>query len=485
MINSLCILYHNHKSNSIFFTQILLDLSTVYNIIRTFMNKKIIVNKFGGGILKKELLPIIAKRLEEQLSSGYSPIAVVSAMPGITDNLVSFLAKLNESPLKKNEINLLVENYIIELKKIHSKIIFDMGFQKEWREEIHIELEKLFFELEKDLNAVTSNNTLEDKIVSYGEKFSATILSFYFNLINLKTKRLLAEEIPIITDDNFKNANIDYKLSEKNLRQKLSEIKEIPIIAGFTGVTKNGETTTLGRGGTDTTACFVGAATRALKVILWKDVGGVLSADPRIVKEAKTIPFVSYQEAEEAGKIIHDKAIQYAKLYKTAVEIASITSPKQKTIVGKEEKLKKGAKIVSYKKDLTLYLITDEIIKGNELLAIVSQTFVKNKVDVILISNTRYSLQIVADNNHGSASKVIEELKKKVFKVETQPVSMVYLVGSFDVGYVNEFNSLLVKLKTDLEISAFLYKNCTRLEAVIGNHDIENVIRTLYKKFIR
>ena len=94
MINSLCILYHNHKSNSIFFTQILLDLSTVYNIIRTFMNKKIIVNKFGGGILKKELLPIIAKRLEEQLSSGYSPIAVVSAMPGITDNLVSFLAKI-------------------------------------------------------------------------------------------------------------------------------------------------------------------------------------------------------------------------------------------------------------------------------------------------------------------------------------------------------------------------------------------------------
>jgi len=458
------------------------------------MNKKIIVNKFGGGILKKDLLPTIAKRLEEQLASGYSPIAVVSAMPGITDNLVSFLTKLNESILKKNEINLLVENYIIELKKIHSKIIFDMGFQKEWREEIHIELEKLFFELEKDLNAVPRTvlgeahlRTIlsEDKIVSYGEKFSATILSFYFNFMNLKTKRLLAEEISIVTDDNFKNANIDYKLSEKNLKLKLSNIKEIPIIAGFTGITKNGETTTLGRGGTDTTACFVGAATRAEKVILWKDVGGVLSADPRIVKEAKTIPFVSYQEAEEAGKIIHDKAIQYAKLFKTAVEIASITSPKQKTIVGKEEKLKKGAKIVSYKKDLTLYIITDEIIKGNELLAIVSQAFVKNKVDVILISNTRYSLQIVADNNHGSANKVIEELKKKVFKVETQPVSMVYLVGSFDVGYVNDFNSLLVKLKTDLEISAFLYKNCTRLEAVIGNRDIENVIRTLYKKFIK
>ncbi len=449
------------------------------------MSKKIIVNKFGGGILKKELIPIIAKRLKEQLASGYSPIVVVSAMPGITDSLVSFLAKLNESPLKKNEISLSVENFIIELKKTHSKIITDIGFNKEWREEIHIELEKLFFELETDLNAVLSLDMLEDKIVSYGEKFSATILSFYFNLMSIPTRRLLAEEISIVTDNNFRNANIDYKLSEKNLRQKLSGIKEIPIIAGFTGITKNGETTTLGRGGTDTTACFVGAATKAEKVILWKDVGGVLSADPKIVPEAKTIPFVSYQESEEAGKIIHDKAIQYAKLFKTNVEIVSLANPKLKTTVGEEKSIKKGAKIVSYKKNLTLYIITDEIIKGNELLSIVSQAFVKNKVDVILISNTRYSLQIVADNNNGSSNKVFEELKKKVFSVEMQPVSMVFLVGNFNVQYVNDFNSLLIKLKTDLEISAFLYKNCTRLEAVIRTDKIENIIRSLYKKFIK
>ena len=449
------------------------------------MTKKIIVNKFGGGILKKDLFPIIAKRLKEQLASGYLPIVVVSAMPGITDSLVSFLTRLNEFPLKKNEANLLIENYIIELKKIHGKIITDIGFNKEWREEIHIELEKLFFQLEIDLNAVLSLNILEDKIVSYGEKFSATILSFYFNLINLSARRLLAEEIPIITDNNFKNANIDYKLSEKNLKQKLSKIKDIPIIAGFTGITKDGYTTTLGRGGTDTTACFVGAVFRAYKVILWKDVGGVLSADPKIIPQAKTIPFVSYQEAEEAGKIIHDKAIQYAKLFKTSVEITSLSNPKLKTNVGQAKSIKKGAKIVSYKKNLTLFLITDEIIKGNELLAIVSQAFAKNKVDVILISNTRYSLQIVAEDNNNLAKKVFEELKKKVYKVEAHPVSMVFLIGNFDVQYVNNFNSLLIKLKTDLEISAFLYKNCTRLEAVIRTDKIENVVQALYKKFIR
>mgnify|MGYP001321679526 CR=1 FL=1 len=96
----------------------------------------------------------------------------------------------------------------------------------------------------------------------------------------------------------------------------------------------------------------------------------------------------------------------------------------------------------------------------------------------------RYSLQIVADND-GSSEKILSELKKKVFKVETYPVNMVFLVGNFDVQDVNDFNSLLIKLKADLEISAFLYKNCTRLEAVIGTDKIENIIRSLYKKFIK
>jgi len=449
------------------------------------MSKKIIINKFGGGILKKELIPIIAKRLNEQLTLGYSPIVVVSAMPGITDSLVSFLAKLKEKSLKKNEINLLVENYIIELKKIHTKIIVEMGFNKEWLEEIHIELEKLFFQLEIDLNNILNNNTLEDKIVSYGEKFSATILSFYFNFVNIKTKRFLAEEIPIITDDNFKNAKIDYKISEKNIKNKLSSLNVIPVITGFTGITIKGETTTLGRGGTDTTACFVGASMKAEKIILWKDVGGVLSTDPKIIKEAKTIPFINYLEAEESGKIIHDKAIQYVKLHKTIVEISSISNPKLKTQIGEIKKIQKGAKIVSLKKDLSLILITDETIRVNDLLYIVSQIFLKHKVDIILISNTRYSLQIVADNSNGQLDKVYAELKNKVFKIEITKASMVFLVGLFDSKDVSNLNDLLVKQKTDLLISAFYYENCYRMEAVIKTDDINKVVKAVYKKFIR
>jgi aspartate kinase len=160
-------------------------------------------------------------------------------------------------------------------------------------------------------------------------------------MLGLPAQRFLAEEIPIITDDNFKNADIIYEISkeniQKNLQEKIYNSKRISVIPGFTGKTKKGETTTLGRGGTDTTACFIGSALLAHKIILWKDVGGVFSADPKITPEVKTLPIISYEEAEKAGKIIHNKAVQYVKLFNTPLEIVSIINPKLKTKVGKNK----------------------------------------------------------------------------------------------------------------------------------------------------
>jgi aspartokinase len=129
--------------------------------------------------------------------------------------------------------------------------------------------------------------------------------------------------------------------------------------------------------------------------------------------------------------------------------------------------------------------LTDESKKENDMLSIVSNAFSKYKVDVILISNTRYSFQIVADNANGKADEVYEEINKKIKEVDMQPVSMIYLVGNFNIKDVNEFNNLLIKMKTDMEISAFLYKNCTRLEAIIKDQNIDRIVNALHKKFIK
>ncbi|MDD5721195.1 MAG: aspartate kinase [Candidatus Pacebacteria bacterium] len=285
--------------------------------------KKIIVNKFGGGILIKDFIPLMVERLQEQIKDGFSPVVVISAFPGVTDELLKISDK----------------TFLKQFKEKNLQKMIEMGFSKEWIKKTQIELNKIFTDLEKDLKLARTVLANEDKIVAYGEKLSATIFTFYLEMLGLPAQRFLAEEIPIITDDNFKNANIIYEISQKNLQKKIQNktntLKEIPVIPGFTGRTKKGKTTTLGRGGTDTTACFVGSALRAEKVILWKDVGGVFSADPKIVPEAKTLPVISYKEAEMAGKIIHGKAIQYVKLSNTPLEITFIANPKLKTKVSK------------------------------------------------------------------------------------------------------------------------------------------------------
>ena len=439
------------------------------------------MNKFGGGILKKDLIPFIKKRLSEQTSKGYRSIAVVSAMPGVTDEILSFLGKLKENYNKE-----IIHVFTSNLLKKHEQIMTDIGIKNEFYQNTKDEIVKILTNLEKDLsNLKEVTNELEDKVVSLGEKISAIIFTEYLNSSNLKAQKILAEDFPIVTDDNFKNANIDYKISEKNVNDKISSIKDIIVIPGFTGKTKSGSITTLGRGGTDTTACFVGAVLKAEKIILWKDVGGVLSADPKIITKAKTIPFINYFEAEEAGKIIHDKAIQYVKMFKTPIEIASISEPKSKTKIGEMKKMEKGAKIVSLKKDLKFILVTDETIKLNDLLLIVCEIFKKYKVEMTLISNTRYSLQIVTDNKNNQLDKAIEELKTKIEDIEITNASMIFSVGWFDSKDVSNFNDLLVKQNTDLLISAFYYENCYRMEAVIKTDDIEKVMKAVYKKFIK
>lgn len=434
------------------------------------MPRKIIINKFGGGILKTNFFPLILARIKNQIENNYQPIIVVSALPGVTDELLN---------------NYQQKNFLNNFKKKHFQVLLDLNLNLELQIKAKNALEKIFIKLAKDIKQKKIQPLcFEDQRIAYGEKLSAIILNYYLQANNLTTQVFLAEEIGIITDNNFKNANIDFSISNKNIKKTFSSFKKIPIIPGFTGKTIKNQTTTLGRGGTDTTACFIGSVLKAEKIILWKDVAGVLSADPKIVPKAYTIPHLSYQEAEEAGKIIHEKAIQYPKLSKTLVEIRSILNPKLKTQIDFIKKEKKGAKIVSFKKDLNLFLITDEKIKGVDLLSKISAIFQAHQINIILISNTPYSLQIVAEDLNKQTDKVFQKIKKEVQEVQMHSVSMVFLIGNFNLPDVNDFNNLLIKLKTDMEISAFLYKNCTRIEAIIQNKEIEKVIQALYQKFI-
>ncbi|MFH1255537.1 MAG: aspartate kinase [bacterium] len=439
------------------------------------MLKKIIVDKFGGGVMNKESMPLIKKRLQEQIAAGNYPVAVVSAFKGITDEIILFLRKMEKN--SSADCGLFAK----KLFKKHINIVSPRGTAEN-------KLKKIFVDFEKDLSAFGSSGgtiELKAKISSYGEKFSAILTAEYLDSMGMPAKEFFAEDIPIITNDNFNDADIEYGISEKNIGKKFLNLKQIPVIAGFSGRTAGGQTTVLGRGGTDTTACFAAAALRADKVILWKNTRGVLSADPKIVPEAKTISRLSYDEAEESGKIIHEKAMRYVKLFKIPAEIACLADARRKTEVGEARREKKGAQIASFKKNLVLFIITDEAAKMADLLSSTCQVFAKHKVDIVLISNARHILQIAADNSNGLLEKVFQELKNKASSVKAAKASMVFLIGNFNADDVNDFNDILIKHKAGMQISAFFYENCARIEAIIKTDKTEDMVRILHKKFIK
>lgn len=164
-----------------------------------------------------------------------------------------------------------------------------------------------------------------DVLVSVGEQITIAKLSMMLNEMGHKAKSYLAWQIPIVTNDNFNNARIKYINGDK-LKKDLEE-GYILIVAGFQGITEQGEITTLGRGGSDTTAVAL-AATLKARCDIYTDVDGVLTADPRAIENARKINNISYDEmlefASMGAKVLHNRCVEIAKENNTELYVRTI-----------------------------------------------------------------------------------------------------------------------------------------------------------------
>lgn len=450
------------------------------------MLKKYIVNKVGGGIMVPALLPLVKNALQKQITTGHSPIVVVSAVKDVTDTLISFLTTLTKNKKIKSS-NQAIPNFIEHLKAMHLELFETIEAPTTTQTRISDSIDKIMTSLEKDLIVYTKNPNieLEAKITAYGEKLSATCVAEYFFEKNFKTTAVYAESIPLLTDAVIKDANILYEESEKNINLFMKSVKNIPVIAGFTGRTAKGITTLLGRGGTDTTACFVGAALRARKVVLWKDVGAVYSADPRLVPEARTISTLNYDEIEEAGKIIQGKAVRYLRQYKIDAEIASLTNSKDKTTVRDSKNSKRGAKMVSFKKNLMLFSLHQGEARGYERLSEISDLCARYKANVVLIWNDPNYLHVATEDTSGLLEELLQEIKTRFPHIITTTVHMVTAVGNFTWEDVNMFNQTLHNFDAKALVGACPYPKCFRMEGIVASkHDIASLLGAMHKIFI-
>ncbi len=266
------------------------------------------VMKFGGTSVQdpehiRNVVSIIKAASEK------TEVAVVlSAMKGITDRLIH-CASLAE----KGDEGLSVEIAAIyeQEKAAFMELVGEEKAQSEEAEAL-ASLESMLKDLKEILQGVKmvrecSPRSL-DLIMSFGEQMNNTVAAACMRSLGLKAEYVDAREL-ILTDSSYGEAKVCYKQSYQNIRNRLSSIHGIGVITGFIGANEEGVTTTLGRNGSDFTASIVAAATGSDMVEIWTDVDGVLSADPKCVKNAYVIPEISYLEASElsyfGAEVIH------------------------------------------------------------------------------------------------------------------------------------------------------------------------------------
>lgn len=321
-------------------------------LLTGFTEKKMIIIKFGGtSICDIKAVSRVLNIIKNKLALHKEIVVVVSAMGKVTNKL-TYLANLAFSGNRKD-----FQKCFNELKLYHMEILegscADKKLLKKTRGLLNKEFLKISgFGLKKKFVFLTKALKAKDcdYMISFGEKISSIIMNAALNSSGIKTKLIGAPEF-MITDTNYTNArplfDIVYKKLPKIIKPYFEDF-DLVLTQGFIGKTKSGISTTIGREGSDCTAAIVGAGLDAEKIEIWTDVNGVMTADPRIVKDAKNIPEISYKDMAClsfcGAKVVHPGTIAPAKDKKIPIYVLNSYNKSNKGTVirgfkNKSEKL--------------------------------------------------------------------------------------------------------------------------------------------------
>ena len=386
------------------------------------------VFKFGGASVKDaEGIKNVHSVLQ---TAGYEDVLLVVSAMGKTTNALEVVIKnyFDKSPELQSSVQ--------EVKKYHNEILLDL-FEDD-KNPVFAAVNSQFSDLEYFLNHNKSPNYnfVYDQIVSYGELISTTILSHFMNFMGIKTQWLDVRNF-IKTDSNYRDAEVDWELTQKNIAKNVKR-KILNITQGFLGSDENNFTTTLGREGSDYTAAIFAYCLNAESVTIWKDVPGVMNADPRYFENASLLNQISYREAIElafyGATVIHPKTLQPLQKKEIPLYVKSFINP---LLPGTS--VAKGA-------DLEPYLPCF-IVKRNQLLISLSSIdfsfimeeniseifalFHQFKLKVNLIQNSAISFSVCVEDKFGNFKDLNAILSKK-FKVDFTENVTLYTIRHFD-----------------------------------------------------
>lgn len=384
--------------------------------------------KFGGASVKdangiKNVFDVLQK-------VGYQEVLVVVSAMGKTTNALEIVVKNYFE--KSNEL----QSSLQEVKKYHNEILLDL-FQDDKNEVFNV-VNNHFTDLDYFLSHNKSPNYdfAYDQIVSYGEIISSTILSYYFNYRNIEAEWLDVRNF-IKTDTNYRDATVHWEITQKNI-SKIVKKKSLFITQGFLGSDENGFTTTLGREGSDYTAAIFAYCLNAASVTIWKDVPGVMNADPRFFENATLLNQISYREAIElafyGASVIHPKTLQPLQKKEIPLYVKSFLNPMSPgTSVSKGEDLDPKLPCFIVKKQQLLLSVSsiDFSFIMEENISEIFQLFHLYKMKVSLIQNSAISFSVCLEDKYGNFETLKKILAKK-FKVSFNLNVALYTIRHFD-----------------------------------------------------
>lgn len=327
-----------------------------------------------------------------------------------------------------NALEVVVKNYFSqspdvwaafqEVKNYHYKIIDEL-----WGEPVVLpEVEKLFWWIEERIKGEPSMNFdyEYDQIVAFGELLSTQIISLYFNKIGLKNRWVDARTC-LKTDDQYRESNLDWELSAKLAKRTFTfENTDLYITQGFIGGTLTSQTTTFGREGSDYTAAILANLLDAEDVSIWKNVPGIMSADPDFFGETQKLDEISYKEAIElsysGAKVIHPKTIKPLQNKRIPLLVKSFIEPEQPgTMIHALDHSLELIPVYIVKKNMALITLTpaDFSFIGIGSVAEVFNLVSKFRLKVGLIQQSAIDLSLAFDEPEHGIEELIRQLQQK------------------------------------------------------------------------
>jgi bifunctional aspartokinase / homoserine dehydrogenase 1 len=453
------------------------------------------VLKFGGSSVAnpqriRAVIEIIKPYLDQEVA------IVFSAFGGVTDQLIEISTMALEG---KNSY----KEKLTALEKRHLDAVRELvSVQKQ--SGILAQVKIKINELEDVLHGVylvkeRTPRTL-DYIMSFGERLSAYIIAEAMKDQQLNAAYLDARTL-IRTDDQFGQARVDFPVTSNNITAYFKARKEIQIVTGFIGSAESGETTTLGRSGSDYTAAIFAGALNASDLEIWTDVDGMMTADPRLVKKAFTVPQMSYEEAMElshfGAKVIFPATMQPAMVNRIPIWIKNTFNPTFKgTVIHAESTNGKLIKGISSMNGISLLNV-----QGSGLLGVVGvsmrlfATLARERVNVILISqaSSEHSICIAIESINAKLAKnaIEREFQHEIRSEEIDEVqveaglSIVAVVGDGMKHSPGTSGRLFAALgKNGINVVAIAQGSSERnISAVVSQADVAKALNVLHEAF--